>query len=150
MLKFGDLLKQLRKEKKLTQKELAEDLELDQSSISNYESNKKLPDVDTMMKMAIVFDVPVQELINARNYTAHGIQPNGSYGITWADRVSENSRESDRVWQLKNSTYNVRKFNENELKNIKWEVDGQEVTPEEVEEAIKYIKFQRTLRDKDK
>ena len=133
MLKFGDLLKQLRKEKKLTQKELAEELELDQSSISNYESYKKLPDVDTMMKMAIVFDVPVQELIDARNYTAHGIKPSTSY---FEKFISE--KKSKTV------------FDENILKNIPWAVDGQEVTPEEVEEAIKYIKFQRTLRDKDK
>ncbi|WP_214737470.1 MULTISPECIES: helix-turn-helix domain-containing protein [unclassified Exiguobacterium] len=144
MLKFGDLLKQLRKEKKLTQKELAEDLELDQSSISNYESNKKLPDVDTMMKMAIVFDVPVQELIDARNYTAHGIKPSTSY----FDKFINESKTVYIPYDREKKSKTV--FDENILKNIPWEVDGQEVTPEEVEEAIKYIKFQRTLRDKDK
>lgn len=116
MLKFGDLLKQLRKEKKLTQKELAEDLELDQSSISNYESNKKLPDVDTMMKMAIVFDVPVQELIDARNYTAHGIKPSTSY----FDKFINESKTVYIPYDREKKSKTV--FDENILKNIPWKL----------------------------
>lgn len=160
MFVFGDLLKALRKEKKLTQKELADAIDVDQSLISKYESHKKLPDVDTMMKMSVVFDVPVQEIISARNYAAHGIKPEPQYlkELSKYNYLIDVSNVSEQTEQY--STYvedfltsvkeDTKTFNEEELKSVNWELDGQVVSPEEVEEAINYIKFQRALRNKDK
>lgn len=155
MFVFGDLLKALRKEKKLTQKELADALDVDQSLISKYESHKKLPDVETMMRMSVVFDVPVQEIISARNYAAHGIKPEPQYlkelskYDVYIEKIKEhyNGYLDDHINVLRTES---KTFNEEELKSVNWELDGQVVSPEEVEEAINYIKFQRALRNKDK
>jgi len=53
----------LRQENKLLQKELAEELNLTQQTISSYESNKREPDSETLQKIAQYFDVSVDYLL---------------------------------------------------------------------------------------
>ncbi|KAB3527284.1 cobalamin-dependent protein [Alkaliphilus serpentinus] len=60
---FGDRLKALRKAKKLTQKELAESLNLAQTTIANYEGNLRLPNYDTLNTLAKTFEVSIDFLI---------------------------------------------------------------------------------------
>ena len=160
MLKFSALLKKLRLERKLTQKALANALELDQSSISHYESNRKLPDVDTMMKMAAFFDVPVQDLLDSRNFTAHGIIPEKYIIENREDSIRTRSKDRPAESRTEETFAHYetpekeespeRRFNEEQLRSIKWELDGQVVTPEEIEEAIRYLKFQRMNRQDKK
>lgn len=60
---FTVRLRMLRKELKLKQKELAEKLNLSQKTLSNYETGTREPDQETMIKMAIFFDVSVDYLL---------------------------------------------------------------------------------------
>ena len=59
MESFGKKLSELRKQKGLSQEQLATDLNVSQSSISNYESGATKPDTDILQKIAEYFEVPV-------------------------------------------------------------------------------------------
>jgi len=56
---FGKKLSELRKQKGMSQEDLAFDLNISQSSISNYESGSTHPDVETLRRMADYFKVPI-------------------------------------------------------------------------------------------
>ena len=60
---FSNRLRKLRKERNLSQKKLAENLNFSRSTISNYEKNKRLPDIDILCQLAKFFDVSTDYLI---------------------------------------------------------------------------------------
>lgn len=60
---FGKTLRELRKEKGLTQAELALHLCTTQDSISLWELGKSLPDIPTLIKIAKIFDVTTDYLL---------------------------------------------------------------------------------------
>ncbi len=60
---FGKTLRQLRKQKGVTQAELAAILNLDASSISKYEKADVSPSADILLKIAQYFDVPTDYLL---------------------------------------------------------------------------------------
>ncbi|MBD5584754.1 MAG: helix-turn-helix transcriptional regulator [Clostridia bacterium] len=63
MNKFSERLKQLRIEKKLSQKELATILEVDQRSVSNWEKAVREPDYAMLIKIADYFEVSADYLL---------------------------------------------------------------------------------------
>lgn len=60
-------LKELRKQAKLTQKELANTLNLSQPTYQNYESEYTQPPIDLLIKLADYFNVSMDYLVG-RNY----------------------------------------------------------------------------------
>lgn len=56
-------LKQLRKERNISQLKLAMDLGLNQNSISRYENGVRFADYDTLIKFADYFDVTLDYLL---------------------------------------------------------------------------------------
>lgn len=56
-------IRKFRKEMHLTQVELAERLGTTQRNISNWEIGARMPDLETMIRLADFFDVSVDELI---------------------------------------------------------------------------------------
>ena len=63
-MSFGHKLKTLRKQRGLTQKELAEKLFLSQSSITRFEKDEILPTSETLSKIANYFDVSIDFLLD--------------------------------------------------------------------------------------
>ncbi len=63
---FSDLLIKLRKEKGMTQKDLAEVLHISDKSISRWENGSNLPSLEMMYEISKVFGVPFNTLIKAR------------------------------------------------------------------------------------
>ena len=59
----SDSIKKLRKEKKLTQDQLAEQLHVTRQAISNWEMGKTQPDVETLTQLAKIFGVSVERII---------------------------------------------------------------------------------------
>ena len=59
----SDSIKKLRKEKNMTQDELAEKLCVTRQAVSNWENGKTEPDVETITKLAEIFDVSVEYII---------------------------------------------------------------------------------------
>ncbi len=63
MATFGQRFKELRSEKRLTQQQLADNFYLNKSSISRYEQNKQIPEIDLLQKLADFFNVSVDYLL---------------------------------------------------------------------------------------
>ncbi len=64
---FSDILKKLRKEKKLTQQELADTIGVERSSIGKYESGKALPSPSVLVALSDYFGVSINLLLE-RNF----------------------------------------------------------------------------------
>ena len=60
---FGDKLKDLRKEKKLTQKEVANILSVPQQTYSNWENNTREPKIETIKTIAEFYKVSSDYLL---------------------------------------------------------------------------------------
>jgi len=56
-------IKKLREEKGMTQDELAEKLNVTRQAVSNWETGKTQPDIETLTKLAEIFDVSVERII---------------------------------------------------------------------------------------
>ena len=62
--KIGSFLKELRKEKKLTQEQLAEVLGVSNRSISRWENGVSLPDFDLVIELSRYFSVSIEEFLD--------------------------------------------------------------------------------------
>lgn len=62
MTSFGETIKQLRLDRKLTQRKVAIILDIDTSVLSKYEKNKRQPSEEQIERIAEIFDVDCQSL----------------------------------------------------------------------------------------
>ena len=90
MADFGKVLKQARKSRKWTQKELANRLGVEQSTISNYENSARLPVAPALVEIANELNVSVDYLLG-RSDSSH------------YDRMSEVSNEASDIPLAKGS-----------------------------------------------
>lgn len=73
LLKIGDKIKELRKEKGVTQKQAAEELNISYSTYSNYENNNRTPDIETLCDIADYLGVNVSILLGTPDVNEHDI-----------------------------------------------------------------------------
>lgn len=62
--KIGTFLKELRREKQLTQEQLAEMLGVTNRSISRWENGINMPDFDVVIELANYYDVSIEEILD--------------------------------------------------------------------------------------
>ena len=62
--KMGEFLKNLRKEKGLTQEELAEKFYTSSRTVSRWETGKTPPDLNTLIELADFYNVDIREIID--------------------------------------------------------------------------------------
>ena len=65
-------LKRYRTARKLTQKELGKMLNISRQAYSNYETGKRTPDLDLLLKIAQIYNITLDDLIK-HPYRADGI-----------------------------------------------------------------------------
>lgn len=70
MAKFADLLYELRKEKGLTQSELAEKLGITNKAVSKWETGEAMPDTAQLLPLAEILGVSVDELLRGEHKSA--------------------------------------------------------------------------------
>lgn len=63
MSEFGDILSELREDRGMTQKQLAEVFHVSNSSISSLETGYRAPSVELLVKLATYFDVTTDFLL---------------------------------------------------------------------------------------
>ena len=63
-IKIGEFLKELRKEKAITQEQLAERFNVSRRSVSRWETGNNLPDLDTLIEMADYYEIDLRELLD--------------------------------------------------------------------------------------
>jgi len=62
-MKFGNILRYLREEMELSQVDLAKKLNITSQALSQYELNKRMPDIEMINKIADFFNVSVDYLL---------------------------------------------------------------------------------------
>ncbi|MCC0645761.1 MULTISPECIES: helix-turn-helix domain-containing protein [unclassified Clostridioides] len=101
MLNLGENLKRLRKERNLSQEQLAEMLNVSRQAISKWESNKTYPDIENLILLRNLFNVTLDDLIVNENKTEveYTIVPSKlpTDNITDYDKNEEENDPSDNL-----------------------------------------------------
>lgn len=63
-MKIGNFLKELRKEKGITQAQLAETLNVSARTVSRWETGSNMPDISILVDIADYYDISIPEIIN--------------------------------------------------------------------------------------
>ena len=76
MKSIGETIANLRKQKGMTQSELAEKMNVTDKAVSKWERDLSCPDINTISKLADVLDVSVEELLKTKkqDYSNNKIQ----------------------------------------------------------------------------
>lgn len=102
--KFGAFLSRLRKEKGMTQKELAEKLYVSDKAVSKWERGLSLPDIALLQPMAEVLGASVTELLSGQRIredqplTVREVEPLLTGALTMTAQEQEAQREHRRAW----------------------------------------------------
>lgn len=105
--KFGAFLVQLRKEKGMTQKELAQQLYVSDKAVSKWERGLSLPDISLLQPMAEMLDVSVTELLSGRTIpkdqtlTVAEVEPLVTGTLTMTIQEQAEQREHRRKWSVR-------------------------------------------------
>jgi transcriptional regulator with XRE-family HTH domain len=78
---FGKRFKEARKEKRLTQEQLADKFHLKKSSISRYENDKQMPEVNLLKEFADFFGVTVDYLLGSESIKTEDLNTKNSGNI---------------------------------------------------------------------
>lgn len=63
-VKIGNFLKELRKEKALTQEQLAEQFNVSSRTVSRWENGNNMPDISVLVMLSEFYDVDIREIID--------------------------------------------------------------------------------------
>lgn len=99
-IKIGIFLKELRKEKGLTQEKLAEVLNVSSRTVSRWETGSNMPDISMLVEIADFYDVSIPEIVQG-------------------ERESENMNK-----ETKETAVAMAKYSQNEVKTGKQKVVG--------------------------
>lgn len=96
---MGDLIKTERLSKGLTQSELGKALGLSASTIGMYEQNRRMPDVETLMKLSKILDVSPVYLMGWESFHENTIQTNLRGIENWSNNqfLTKEERESIKM-----------------------------------------------------
>lgn len=94
---LNDILKKLREQQNITQKDLAAHLSVSTRLISYYESGQRIPPADILIKIADFFDVSVDYLLGRTNIKNFIQNNTGNESICIKD-LSPESKEDLKKW----------------------------------------------------
>ena len=97
--KIGEFLKHLRKNKGLTQEQLAEHFYVSSRTVSRWETGKNIPDVDMLIDLADFYEIDISEIIdgeikseNMNNQTKSTLKKVAKYATEESNKKKENIR----------------------------------------------------------
>ena len=64
--KIGEFLKELRKEKGITQEQLADKLFVSRRTVSRWETGSNMPDLDVLVELADLYEVDLRDIFNGQ------------------------------------------------------------------------------------
>ena len=77
-MNFGSQIKKIRAKNDLTQEQLSEKLSVSRQTISSWETDRNLPDLEMGVKIAQVFDISLDQLILGDSQMTHKLVKDGS------------------------------------------------------------------------
>lgn len=96
-VKIGSFLRDLRKEKNLTQEAMAEQLGVSNRTISRWETGSNMPDIGMLVEIADYYDVSIPEIINGERKSENMNQETRDT----ADAIAEYSQNEVRIGKKK-------------------------------------------------
>ena len=97
---FGENLKTLRKQKGFSQEELATRLHVVRQTISKWEKNLSVPDVDTLIRLAEILEVSVSELLGAKIENGNTASDVAEQLSRINEQLAIKNRRSRRIWKI--------------------------------------------------
>lgn len=94
--KLGKFVAELRKEKNMTQKELAEKLHLTDKAISKWERGLNYPDISVLEPLAETLEVSVMELLQGERFEEHFYITKGDAEKVVSDSIAISDAEITR------------------------------------------------------
>lgn len=96
---FGENLKTLRKQKGYSQEELATRLHVVRQTISKWEKNLSVPDADTLIRIAEIFEVSVSELLGVHIEEDKSIGEVAQQLSRINEQLAIKNRRAHRIWK---------------------------------------------------
>lgn len=100
-IKIGSFLRELRKEKNLTQEQLADVFNVSARTVSRWETGSNMPDISILVEIADYYDLDVREILNGERSNA---LPAGSSSIKdiaeYADKDKEKLAVKTRLYAI--------------------------------------------------
>lgn len=97
---LGDNLKQLRKQKGITQESLAIQLHVVRQTVSKWEKNLSVPDAEMLQRISEVLDVPVNTLLGANLPTEQERNEIAEQLSRLNEQLAIRNRRARRIWTI--------------------------------------------------
>lgn len=94
---IGRFIMQMRKEKEMTQKQLAEKIGVSDKAISRWETGKGLPDTATMPELCRALDINVNELLSGERLSDGTYNGKAEENMVYLMKVSENKKKNEKL-----------------------------------------------------
>ncbi len=91
---IGKFIAACRKEKNLTQMQLAEKLNITNRAVSKWETGKSCPDVSIMMKLCDILGITVNELLSAERISMENYQKKAEENLMELKRKKDQAQKS--------------------------------------------------------
>ncbi|HJA07242.1 MAG TPA: helix-turn-helix domain-containing protein [Candidatus Mediterraneibacter pullicola] len=115
IIQLANNLHRLRTENNYTQEQIGEKLNISRQAYSNYETGKRIPDIDMLIRIADIYEVTLEQLIT-QTCTSTGII-NETSGPYFTGKVLENAdtiyltkEEADLLMHYRNAGEDERKL----------------------------------------
>lgn len=95
-IKVGSFIAQCRKEKNLTQMQLAEKLNMSNKSISKWETGRGMPDVSIMIELCEILGITVNELLSGQHLKKEDFNVKANENIIYMARESEKNKKRNK------------------------------------------------------
>ena len=93
----GDFIAELRKENKLTQKDLAERINVSDKAVSRWETGKGYPDVTSLVSLSEYFDVSVNELLSGKRLTDDNIKETADENLISVFEQAQKNKKQQKL-----------------------------------------------------
>jgi transcriptional regulator with XRE-family HTH domain len=154
MTGLGETIRRLRKPQ-MTQEELAKQMGLGQSAISQWETGESIPNAIQMVKLAVVLKCPIDEIVKGydgtydKTYSAASILTRGIQGATTSTptggHIAAHSQDRQQRQALKDAA-DLIKISER-VREIAIAISGRQVTKPSRSESIRAGR-NRTTRER--
>lgn len=98
--KIGKFIAECRKEKNLTQSQLAEKLNISNRAVSKWETGKSMPDVSIMMELCGILGITVNELLSGERIIMDDYQKTAEQNLVELQKQQEHASKIKRKLEI--------------------------------------------------